>query len=68
MESFAFSLSVLWACLTHASKIEIPTAMLQNSRTKGKRIIINIEIMANWATTSYRCEIYEKINYVCKFK
>lgn len=37
-------------------KFEIPTAMLQNSRTKGKRIIINIEIMANWATTSYRIE------------
>ena len=37
-------------------KFEIPTAMLQNSRTKGKRIIINIENMANWATTSYRIE------------
>lgn len=56
MESFAFRLSVLWACLPHASKIEIPTAMLQNSRTKGKRIIINIEIMANRVTTNYRIE------------
>lgn len=37
-------------------KFGIPTAMLQNSRTKGKRIIINIENMANWATTSYRIE------------
>lgn len=37
-------------------KFEIPTEMLQNSRTKEKRIIINIENMANWATTSYHIE------------